>query len=153
MLRHLPDDLLCLNVLHYPIAENETDNTKQHWDGRCDSEFDAVCFIVLSEFDKYEMHDRSHHEECKGCGLCVKRCPVGAQRLEDSPQANNRLGKLSVASIERCIGCGVCAHTCPVDALTLERCEATEDPPKDVREFARHFLTDISAAQARRQRP
>ncbi len=82
----------------------------------------------------------------------MKRCPTEALRLEESPQANNRLGKVSVASVERCIGCGVCAYTCPVEALTLEPREVTEDPPKDVREFVRHFLTDISTAQMRRQK-
>jgi formate hydrogenlyase subunit 6/NADH:ubiquinone oxidoreductase subunit I len=94
---------------------------------------------------------RNHDEECKACGLCVKRCPMDVHRLEESPQANNRFGKVSVPSVERCIGCGVCVYTCPVEALTLERCEIIEDPPKDVREFARHFLTDISTAQKRRQ--
>ena len=98
----------------------------------------------------YRVHNCD--EKCKACGLCVKRCPTEALRLEESPQANNRLGKVSVASVERCIGCGVCAYTCPVEALTLELREVTDDPPKDVREFARHFLTDISTAQMRRQK-
>ena len=72
-------------------------------------------------------------------------------RLEESAEANNKLGKVSVAKRERCIGCGVCVYTCPVEALTLERCDVTEDPPKDIQEFARHFLTDMQAAHVRRE--
>jgi ferredoxin len=94
---------------------------------------------------------RSCDEKCKACGLCVKRCPMEVHRLEESPRANNRFGKISVPSVERCIGCGVCVYTCPVEALTLERCEVTEDPPRNVREFARRFLTDLSTAQMRRE--
>jgi Pyruvate/2-oxoacid:ferredoxin oxidoreductase delta subunit len=90
-------------------------------------------------------------EKCKACELCVSRCPMEALRLEESPEANNKRGQVSVATIERCIGCGVCVYTCPVEALTLERREVTEDPPKDVREFAAHFLRDIRAAQVRRE--
>ena len=90
-------------------------------------------------------------EKCKACGLCVSRCPMEALRLEESPEANNKRGQVSVATIERCIGCGVCVYTCPVEALTLERREVTEDPPKDVREFAGHFLRDMQAARVRRE--
>jgi ferredoxin len=94
---------------------------------------------------------RNDDEKCKACELCVKRCPMEALRLEESPEANNKRGQVSAATIERCIGCGVCVYTCPVEALTLERREVTEDPPKDVREFAAHFLRDIRAAQVRRE--
>jgi electron transport complex protein RnfB len=94
---------------------------------------------------------RHDDEKCKACGLCVKRCPMDAQRLEESAAANNKLGKVSASRLERCIGCGVCVYTCPVEALTLERCETTEDPPKSPQEFAKHFLTDIQAGQARRE--
>jgi ferredoxin len=90
-------------------------------------------------------------EKCKACELCVSRCPMEALRLEESPEANNKRGQVSAATIERCIGCGVCVYTCPVEALTLERREVTEDPPKDVREFARHFITDVLAGRERRE--
>jgi ferredoxin len=94
---------------------------------------------------------RHDDEKCKACGLCVKRCPMEAQRLEESPAANNKFGKVSESRLERCIGCGVCVYTCPVEALSLERCETTEDPPKSPQEFVKHFLTDIKAGQAHRE--
>jgi NAD-dependent dihydropyrimidine dehydrogenase PreA subunit len=92
---------------------------------------------------------QSDHEKCKACGLCVKRCPMDAQRLEEWPEANNKFGKVSVPTLEHCIGCGVCVYPCPVEALTLVRCEEAEDPPKNVFEFAKHYAADRQAAQAR----
>ena len=32
-------------------------------------------------------------ETCIGCGLCVKRCPMEAIRLEASDEAKNKVGK------------------------------------------------------------
>ena len=92
---------------------------------------------------------QNDHEKCKACGLCAKRCPMEAQRLEEFPGANNRFGQVSMGNAERCIGCGVCVYACPQEALTLVRCETSEDPPKDVAEFAKHHLTDLQAALAR----
>jgi formate hydrogenlyase subunit 6/NADH:ubiquinone oxidoreductase subunit I len=78
----------------------------------------------------------------------VKRCPTAARRLEDFPEANNRFGQVATHEEERCIGCGVCAHTCRAEALTLVRRETTEDPPKDVAEFAKNHFADLQAALA-----
>ena len=94
---------------------------------------------------------RTTTRSARPVGCASSRCPMEALRLEESPEANNKRGQVSAATLERCIGCGVCVYTCPVEALTLERREVTEDPPKDVREFATHFLTDMQAARVRRE--
>ncbi len=72
-----------------------------------------------------------HGGTCKGCGLCVKRCPMDALRLETSPEANNKVGKCAVADFQRCIGCGVCVHKCPTHSLQLARRKEEQDIPKN----------------------
>lgn len=59
-------------------------------------------------------------EECVGCRLCIKRCPMNVLKLDETET-------ISVLS-KRCIGCGLCVTTCPTGALSLmdnpakERC-------------------------------
>jgi len=112
---------------------------------------------------------RTNDETCIGCGLCVKRCPMEALHLEDYPEAKgrtttlrdkekgvtkelkNKRGKVAVANTDICIGCGVCAYKCPTNSLVLERCEVTEDPPKDAREYTRLVMADFAAGRAKRE--
>lgn len=54
---------------------------------------------------------------CKGCGLCVERCPFEAVSLIEE--------KASVDS-DKCYGCGICAVTCPTEAISLHREERNE---------------------------
>jgi Na+-translocating ferredoxin:NAD+ oxidoreductase subunit B len=84
-------------------------------------------------------------ETCKACGLCVKRCPMEALSLQESPQAKNKKGKASVLQADRCIGCGVCAYKCPTRSLTLVHREKVTDPPQDPRDYVNRFLTERSA--------
>lgn len=49
---------------------------------------------------------------CVGCGICEKRCPLGAFTVAD------RAARLDPA---RCIGCGLCVSACPKGALSLHR--------------------------------
>lgn len=51
-------------------------------------------------------------ERCTGCGVCVRRCQVGAIGLVD--------GVASV-SVDHCIGCGLCVTGCTAGAATLDR--------------------------------
>ncbi len=49
---------------------------------------------------------------CKGCGLCMKRCPFKAITIENDK---------SFVESSKCYGCGVCAVTCPTGAIKLHR--------------------------------
>jgi len=107
----------------------------------------------------------SNSELCIGDGLCVKRCPMEAIRLEDSPDARNRVtkitdengkekelknktGKVAVVNTKLCIGCGVCAYKCPTKSLVLERRDVIVTPPVDGREFRKLVRADIEKGQA-----
>lgn len=47
---------------------------------------------------------------CTGCGVCTRRCQMGAMTVSDGVYEIYR---------GRCIGCGFCVTTCPVEALEL----------------------------------
>ena len=79
---------------------------------------------------------------CKGCGLCVERCPMGALSLVHSETTYNKVGKVSELDSTRCIGCGVCVHKCPTQSLQLVRREEDQDYPRDMGEAARWMLKE-----------
>ncbi len=74
--------------------------------------------------------------QCKGCAICIKRCPMDAIRVVE---------KKAVLDTDRCIGCGLCVSKCPTHCMSLERKPATEqiDVPKD------HIKSQIRIAQRR----
>lgn len=94
----------------------------------------------------YRVHTRP--EACLGCGLCVKRCPMKALRLESQAAAKNKKGVAAVLDPELCIGCGVCVYTCKGRSLKLQPRETVHDPPRTGRDFAFQFMMDHQAAQA-----
>ncbi len=49
---------------------------------------------------------------CTLCGLCAKRCTVGAFKMKEE--------RIEFHA-DRCIGCGLCVTTCPAEALKLEK--------------------------------
>ena len=73
-------------------------------------------------------------DTCEGCGVCVKRCQVGAVSISARKQP-------AAVDRDRCIGCGVCVPACPVQSINLVKKPAEIKPPR-----TREDLHDILAA-------
>jgi len=86
-------------------------------------------------------------ETCVGCGLCVKRCPMDAMKLEKSPLANNKTGKICTTQPELCIGCGVCAYKCSTKSLILKRRERPVEPPASAIELKKRYALEKKEKQ------
>jgi formate hydrogenlyase subunit 6/NADH:ubiquinone oxidoreductase subunit I len=116
-------------------------NTKTGIDSICNCCSCCCVFMQSAHVLGLRGHQQSNYildiraETCKGCGLCVKRCPMKTLHLEDSPKADNETGKIAVLDPHRCIGCGVCAHKCPSQSLRLVARKEEQDFPVDVREL------------------
>lgn len=54
------------------------------------------------------------NENCIHCGLCAKKCPVGALTVD-------RETKTWSVNKNQCILCGACAENCKKDAITIDK--------------------------------
>ncbi len=87
------------------------------------------------EFWASNFHAVVDMKACDGCGVCGKRCQVGAVSVSAKNQP-------AVVDINRCIGCGLCVPTCPEKAISLLKKPAETRPPK-----TREELYDIIMAE------
>lgn len=77
--------------------------------------------------DIYPIHSISDNKKehsifssyCKGCGLCIEKCPVKA--LGWSSEELNYISKpMPDVDIEKCINCGTCERICPDSAIKIK---------------------------------
>jgi len=76
-------------------------------------------------------------DNCTGCGICAKKCPVDAITIKKVNE-----GKIAVVDTNKCFGCGVCQRFCPSKTIIMEKREKTVFTPKDG--FERIILTAIN---------
>ena len=60
---------------------------------------------------------------CEGCGICEKRCQVGAVSIHESKEP-------AVVDLNRCLGCGVCVPNCPTESISLVNKSNEVRPPQ-----------------------
>ncbi|MBM4314926.1 MAG: 4Fe-4S dicluster domain-containing protein [Deltaproteobacteria bacterium] len=73
-------------------------------------------------------------DACNGCGICEKRCQVGAARVSETIRQ-------SEIDLNRCIGCGVCVPTCPKKALSLQKKRVETRPPQTREELYERIMS------------
>lgn len=80
---------------------------------------------MKKDFKPKEFNDQNKkfvvfHGLCKGCGICIEKCPFKAIRFSQKD-----LGVYSTPSIEidmeKCTACGICEINCPDSALKVEK--------------------------------
>lgn len=75
------------------------------------------------EFWAANFHAAVDDTVCNGCGVCEKRCQVGAVHVREK-------GAPAWVDLSLCLGCGVCVTTCPKKAMGLEKNDREIEPPR-----------------------
>ncbi|MBW1790241.1 MAG: 4Fe-4S binding protein, partial [Deltaproteobacteria bacterium] len=138
----------------YEILKKSADSGLVHSVGNSQANSDTICNCCKCCCQWFEAYYRLGHsrsvdpsnylvevtpETCKGCALCVKRCPMDALQLRYSRKAANKFNKAPELDTGLCIGCGVCVHKCPTESIRLSPKDTVADTPKDFREYLRRF--------------
>ncbi len=57
-------------------------------------------------------------ELCKGCGLCMEKCP---KKCISWSKVLGVFGTPTVEASDECVACGICASVCPDCAISVQR--------------------------------
>ena len=58
-------------------------------------------------------------DKCFGCGVCAKKCPVGAIERTDYVAPGKKLASFAIDA-KKCVKCGACIDTCKFKAIIKE---------------------------------
>ncbi|HJX74551.1 MAG TPA: 4Fe-4S dicluster domain-containing protein, partial [Candidatus Deferrimicrobiaceae bacterium] len=84
----------------------------------------GCCCAMLSAINRFKMFDAVITSpflaaidagKCVGCGLCAKKCPIGAIEV-----GGERTEAKAAVHADACLGCGVCKPACAKGALSME---------------------------------
>ena len=70
----------------------------------------------------YKRHDKIamvSSKRCKGCGICIEKCPTGALSWGD--ELGVYANPIPIIDLEKCIACGNCLNFCPDGAIIAKK--------------------------------
>jgi ferredoxin len=105
-------DGLVHKTFHYDFDLNKKENAICNCCKCCCIIFQSYYRGIMPFHTKTSYIAKIDETKCKGCGICVEKCPIEAITLID--------GKSHIDE-SKCIGCGVCVQQCPEKARTLRK--------------------------------
>ncbi|MGB7605930.1 MAG: 4Fe-4S dicluster domain-containing protein [Lutisporaceae bacterium] len=87
----------------------------------CEGLIAARKFGMLHPVQTTAFLPKINEEQCSGCGLCVKACPIGAIEIVNIVDNEGKEHKKVEINEEICLGCGVCVRSCVRKAIKLQR--------------------------------
>jgi len=87
----------------------------------CEGLIAARKFGMLHPVQTTAFLPKINEEQCSGCGLCVKACPIGAIEIVDIIDNKGKSEKKVEINEEICLGCGVCVRSCVRKGIGLQR--------------------------------
>jgi ferredoxin len=85
----------------------------------CEAMIAARRFGLLNPVHTSNFLPEVDTRECRGCGACVRACPVEAMSLVSANDGRSPKAREARLDEDLCLGCGVCVRACDRGCLSL----------------------------------